>query len=218
MKFFKWLLAAFAVILFSGGTLCAVYYFAVTSNYSFSEEKLLKTNKSVVFYDRFGNKISPDIISSECSADKSPANKSGEANVSVADLSANDLSAKKLAAADLSADLSANAMLANAFIAVEDKRFYSHNGVDIKALLRALKNDILSGGVKEGGSTITQQLIKNTHLSGEKTIARKLRELKLTLQAEKSLSKKQILNYYLSTIYFGEGLYGVNAADRKSVV
>lgn len=215
MKFFKGLSAAFAVIIFSGVTLCAVYYFAVTSNYSFSEEKLLKTNKSVVFYDRSGNKISPEIISSESFFGESPANKSGEENVGVAELNANDLSAD-LSAKKLSAtDLSSNAMLANAFIAVEDKRFYSHNGVDIKALLRALKNDILSGGVKEGGSTITQQLIKNTHLSGEKTLARKLRELKLTLQAEKSLSKKQILNYYLSTIYFGEGLYGVNAAAKS---
>lgn len=206
MKFFKRILAAFAVILFSGGTLCAIYYFAVTSNYSFSEEKLLKTDKSVIFYDRFGNKISPEIINSECSAVESPASKNGAADVNVAELNANGLAV---------ADLSANDMLCSAFIAVEDKRFYSHNGVDIKALLRALKNDILSGGVKEGGSTITQQLIKNTHLSGEKTLARKLRELKLTVQAEKSLSKKQILNYYLSTVYFGEGLYGVNAAAKS---
>lgn len=105
-----------------------------------------------------------------------------------------------------------NELLKKAFIAVEDKRFYSHNGIDVKALLRALKNNIKSKSFKEGGSTITQQLIKNTHLSGEKTLARKLRELKLTVQAEKTLSKNQILNYYLSTVYFGESCYGVNAA------
>lgn len=103
--------------------------------------------------------------------------------------------------------------LLNAFIAVEDKRFYSHRGVDLRALFRAAKNNLKSKSFKEGGSTITQQLIKNTHLSGEKTILRKLRELKLTLQAEKRFSKKQILSYYLSTIYFGESRYGVQSAS-----
>ena len=74
----------------------------------------------------------------------------------------------------------------NAFIAVEDKRFYKHNGVDIRGMLRALKNNILSKSVKEGGSTITQQLIKNTHLTSEKTLSRKISEIKLALKMEKN--------------------------------
>lgn len=103
----------------------------------------------------------------------------------------------------------------NAFIAVEDKRFYSHGGIDCRALLRATKNNLLTLSLKEGGSTITQQLIKNTHLSGEKTLFRKMREYKLTKAAERELSKNQILEYYLNGIYFGENVYGVeNAALR----
>ncbi|MBE5754335.1 MAG: hypothetical protein E7340_03260 [Clostridiales bacterium] len=100
----------------------------------------------------------------------------------------------------------------NAFIAIEDKRFYNHNGVDYKALLRATFNNLKSGSIKEGASTITQQLIKNTHLSNEKTLKRKITEIKLAKQLEKKFSKNQILETYLNTIYFGDNCYGITSA------
>lgn len=103
----------------------------------------------------------------------------------------------------------------NAFIAVEDKRFYSHNGIDIRALARAAVSDIKSRSLKEGGSTISQQLVKNTHLSNEKTIIRKLKEVRLVTQLEKKYTKKQILDFYLNGIYFGNGAYGVENAANK---
>ena len=123
-----------------------------------------------------------------------------------------EYSAKGAPAAELSALPS---YVKNAFIAVEDKRFYSHSGVDYKAIARAAKNNILSLSFKEGGSTITQQLIKNTHLSGEKTLFRKLREYKLTKAAEKRLSKNSIMEYYLNGIYFGENVYGIESAANR---
>nr|MBO4517750.1 transglycosylase domain-containing protein [Clostridia bacterium] len=100
----------------------------------------------------------------------------------------------------------------NAFVAIEDKRFYSHNGVDIKGLFRAAFNNVKSFSFKEGASTISQQLIKNTHLSGEKTLNRKLAELKLARQLEKDYSKREILEMYVNTIYFGDGYYGITQA------
>lgn len=103
----------------------------------------------------------------------------------------------------------------NAFIAIEDKRFYSHSGIDVKGLIRATLNNIKSFSLKEGASTITQQLIKNTHLSGEKTLNRKLKEIKLAFQLEKKYSKTEIIEMYLNTIYFGEGCFGINSAARK---
>lgn len=109
----------------------------------------------------------------------------------------------------------------NAFIAVEDKRFYSHRGVDVRGTLRAMKNNLLKGKTSEGGSTITQQLVKNLFLSGEKTIERKAKEMILSLELEKKYSKSQILEKYLNEIYFGKGIYGVgNAAEvffKKSI-
>ncbi len=103
----------------------------------------------------------------------------------------------------------------NAFVAIEDKRFYSHRGIDFKRILSAAKNDIISGNFDEGASTISQQLIKNTHLSPEKTITRKLKEIKLTLILEKNYTKDEILEMYLNTIYFGEGAYGIQNASVK---
>ncbi len=102
----------------------------------------------------------------------------------------------------------------NAFIAIEDKRFYSHNGVDKKRLVGAVVNNIKSLSFKEGASTITQQLIKNTHLSGEKTIKRKLAEIKLAKKLEKKFTKKEILEKYLNTIYFGDNCYGIASASK----
>ena len=100
----------------------------------------------------------------------------------------------------------------NAFIAIEDKRFYYHNGIDYKGLGRALLNNVKSFSFKEGASTISQQLIKNTHLSNEKTIKRKLVEIKLALELEKRFSKDEILEKYLNTIYFGDNCYGITSA------
>lgn len=104
--------------------------------------------------------------------------------------------------------------LRNAFVAIEDKRFYSHKGVDYKGMARAVINNVKNGKIKEGASTITQQLVKNVYLSGEKTLKRKLKEIKLARQLEKKYSKTEILNLYLNKIYYGEGSYGVVAAAK----
>ena len=101
----------------------------------------------------------------------------------------------------------------NAFIAIEDKRFYSHNGIDAKRIVGATIKNLKKRKFSEGASTITQQLIKNTHLSREKTLTRKMKEIKLSLKAEKVLSKDKILEEYLSTIYFGNGAYGIENAS-----
>ncbi len=100
----------------------------------------------------------------------------------------------------------------NAFIAIEDKRFYSHKGVDYKGLIRATFNNFKSFSFKEGASTISQQLIKNTHFNSEKTIKRKLAEIKLAKKLEKKYSKEEILEKYLNTIYFGDNCFGITKA------
>lgn len=102
----------------------------------------------------------------------------------------------------------------NAFIYLEDKRFYSHNGIDVIRIFGAIKNNLLSMSFKEGASTISQQLIKNTHLTSEKTLNRKLKEIKITKQLEKKYTKDQILEIYLNTIYFGKGAYGIQNASK----
>lgn len=104
--------------------------------------------------------------------------------------------------------------LKKSFIAIEDKRFYDHNGVDYRSMLRAFKNNVFSGKIKEGASTISQQLVKNAFLSGEKTMNRKLCEIKLARQLEKRYTKNEILEMYLNKIYFGNGAYGVASAAK----
>ncbi len=104
--------------------------------------------------------------------------------------------------------------LINALIALEDKRFYKHKGVDYIRTTGAVFNNIKNGGFYEGGSTITQQLIKNTHLSQDKTVKRKLNEIKLAKKLEKQYSKESILEMYFNAVYFGSGMYGVNAAAK----
>ena len=99
-----------------------------------------------------------------------------------------------------------------AFIDTEDKRFYSHGGVDYIRLARAAWNNFRAHSFKEGASTISQQLIKNTHLSQEKTIKRKLLELKLTSELEARYTKDEILEKYLNSIYFGHSCFGVKSA------
>ncbi len=101
-----------------------------------------------------------------------------------------------------------------AFINVEDKRFYTHHGFDVRRIIKALLNNVKARSFKEGASTISQQLIKNTHLTQEKTMKRKLQEWKLTRALEKRYSKDEILEKYLNSIYFGHNCFGIyNAAE-----
>lgn len=102
----------------------------------------------------------------------------------------------------------------NAFIAIEDKRFYSHHGVDYKRMAAALVSNIKSGGFREGASTITQQLIKNTHLSNKKTLRRKIDEIRLARKLERSYDKNKILECYFNILYFGSGIRGLGTASR----
>ncbi|MGD7010248.1 transglycosylase domain-containing protein [Metabacillus sp. 84] len=101
-----------------------------------------------------------------------------------------------------------------AFIAVEDQRFYEHSGIDVKAIGRAVYKDIAAGGKVEGGSTITQQLAKNVFLSGEKSWLRKTKEAAIAISLENKYSKEKLLEMYLNQLYFGHGAYGVEAASR----
>ncbi len=102
----------------------------------------------------------------------------------------------------------------NAFICTEDKRFYKHHGVDLLRIGGAIVSNLKSGSFSEGASTISQQLVKNTQLSNEKTISRKLKEIKLTNELEKDYSKDEILELYLNNIYFGNGCYGIENASK----
>ena len=104
--------------------------------------------------------------------------------------------------------------LKDAFIAVEDVRFYDHSGVDPKGIMRAVFANITNKGVAEGGSTITQQLAKNAYLTQDRTYKRKIQEVFLALQLERKYTKDEILELYLNQIYFGQGAYGVQAAAR----
>ena len=105
--------------------------------------------------------------------------------------------------------------LAQAIVAIEDRRFYSHWGIDLRGLSRALWRNALGGGVREGGSTITQQYARLTSLSQEKTLKRKIQEAFLALRLESTLTKPEILVGYLNTAYFGAGAYGADAAARR---
>ncbi|MBQ8555222.1 MAG: PBP1A family penicillin-binding protein [Clostridia bacterium] len=100
----------------------------------------------------------------------------------------------------------------DAFLAAEDLRFYKHPGFDITRILGAVVSNVRSGAFSQGASTITQQLVKLSHLSSQKTIARKLEEVYLALQMEQMYTKDQILDMYLNFIYFGQGAYGIQAA------
>lgn len=105
--------------------------------------------------------------------------------------------------------------LPQAFIAIEDRRFRSHFGIDPIGLARAAFVNLRAGGVREGGSTLTQQLAKNLFLTEERSIARKLDELVLSLWLEAEYSKDEILEIYLNRVYFGAGAYGVEAASQR---
>lgn len=102
----------------------------------------------------------------------------------------------------------------DAFISIEDKDFYKHKGLNYKRIVKAMLNNIKSMSFREGASTISQQLIKNTHLTNDKTIRRKIKEMMLTKKLEKTFSKDEIMEMYLNVIYFGDGCYGINEASN----
>jgi penicillin-binding protein 1A len=104
----------------------------------------------------------------------------------------------------------------NAVVAIEDQRFWNHRGIDLRGVLRAAYVNATSGKVVEGGSTITQQYVRNAFPSvgKEQTLARKLKEAALAWELEKRYSKEQILGKYLNTVYFGQGAYGILRAAK----
>ena len=102
-----------------------------------------------------------------------------------------------------------------AFIAIEDRRFYSHYGIDPIGIARAFAANVLRRGVAQGGSTLTQQLAKNLFLTQERTLTRKVQEVALALWLEHKFSKAQILDMYLNRVYFGAGAYGIEAAAGR---
>ncbi|MBN2654542.1 MAG: transglycosylase domain-containing protein, partial [Nitrospirae bacterium] len=106
------------------------------------------------------------------------------------------------------------ARVKNAFIAIEDERFYSHPGIDMIGILRALAKDLIARGIVEGGSTITQQLAKMLFLKPERTIARKFKEAVLSAQIERRYTKDEIIGMYLNQAYFGTRAYGIEAAAQ----
>jgi 1A family penicillin-binding protein len=115
----------------------------------------------------------------------------------------------KLASGDVPADL------AHAVVAIEDRRFYHHPGIDFHGMLRAAWRDLTAGGTREGASTITQQLSRMLYLSPERTLRRKVQEAMLALWLEHQIPKDEILVRYLNTAYFGAGVYGVDAAAKR---
>jgi membrane peptidoglycan carboxypeptidase len=117
-------------------------------------------------------------------------------------------------------------VMKQAIVDIEDSRFYEHNGLDVQGTLRALAKNLAAGGVEEGGSTLTQQLVKQTLLqtastpeeqqaATAQTVGRKLKEARLALALEQTYSKDEILTRYLNIAYFGEGAYGIQAAAQK---
>jgi penicillin-binding protein 1A len=106
-----------------------------------------------------------------------------------------------------------NPLTPAAFVSIEDRRFYRHWGIDPRGMARAFVADMRGGGVRQGGSTITQQLAKTSFLSGDRTIKRKAQEIIIAFWLEAWLSKQEILSRYLSSVYFGDGVYGLRAAS-----
>jgi penicillin-binding protein 1A len=105
--------------------------------------------------------------------------------------------------------------LPNAFVAIEDRRFYSHFGIDPIGIARAVVTNVMHHGVSQGGSTLTQQLAKNLFLTQERTLQRKLQEAELAIWLERKHSKAELLELYLNRVYFGSGAYGVEAAAQR---
>ena len=106
-------------------------------------------------------------------------------------------------------------VIQDAFVSIEDQRFYTHHGIDLKSIAGATFTNIKSKNLVRGGSTITQQLVKNVYLSNEKTLTRKIREAYLALRVESVLDKPEILEGYLNRIDLGQGAFGVEAASQS---
>ena len=106
-------------------------------------------------------------------------------------------------------------LLQDAVVAVEDESFWDNAGIDVNGLVRAARENFEAGEVEQGGSTITQQLVKNRLLSPERDIERKLREIVIAIQLAERYPKREILEQYLNTVYFGQGAYGVQAASER---
>jgi penicillin-binding protein 1A len=104
------------------------------------------------------------------------------------------------------------ATVKDSILAVEDAEFYQHRGINLRALTRAMVENVQAGGVEQGGSTITQQLVKNALLNDERVLNRKVKEAALAIRLENQMTKDEILEAYLNTVYFGSGAYGVQAA------
>lgn len=104
--------------------------------------------------------------------------------------------------------------LVNATVAIEDKRFYDHAGVDFKGVARAVVHNVVGGGLREGGSTITQQLARNVFLTQRKTMSRKVHEAVLAIMLERHYTKDKILELYLNQVYYGSSAFGVEAASK----
>ena len=105
----------------------------------------------------------------------------------------------------------------NAVVAVEDRDFFEHDGVAPLGIARALFRDLKGDAVQQGGSTITQQYVKNAYLqTSERTLTRKIKEAVLSIKLEQRMSKEEILEGYLNTIYFGRGAYGIQAGRRPT--
>lgn len=102
----------------------------------------------------------------------------------------------------------------NAYVAIEDQRFYDHSGIDIRSIMRAVYRDIIAMSKVEGASTITQQLAKNLFLHNEKTWSRKIKEAMAAIYMERNMSKDEILELYMNEIYFGHGIYGIETASN----
>jgi penicillin-binding protein 1A len=105
-------------------------------------------------------------------------------------------------------------IMRQAIVSVEDRRFFDHDGIDVRGIARALWADIRNQAIVEGGSTITQQFVKNAYIRNERSFARKVREAALAWQLEQRWSKDRILTAYLNTIYFGNGAYGIQQASK----
>ncbi|MCF4126592.1 PBP1A family penicillin-binding protein [Methylobacterium sp. SyP6R] len=106
-------------------------------------------------------------------------------------------------------------VLAKAIVAIEDRRFYEHHGIDLRGLVRAAFRNAAAGGTREGGSTLTQQLVRMSYLSQDRTLKRKVQEAVLALWLESQLPKDEILTRYLNAAYFGAGVYGADAASQR---
>ena len=154
------------------------------------------------------------IITKGCAIDDKKLTNTQRAAI-VCDLSGKEITQISTEKATTSVDIS---NLPNhvkyAFISIEDKNFYKHKGLDYLRMGKAFIKNLKSRSFKEGASTISQQLIKNTHLTNEKTITRKLKEIRLTKKLERKYTKEQILQAYLNSIYFGYNCFGIESASH----